>query len=64
MRLKDAVVSKLTDMQARLERIDASEILAKIRADLAYRLPQSGKPLGMIVLSRQEAEKLIEDIAK
>jgi len=37
-------------------------MLAKIRADLAYRLPQSGKPLGHIVLTREQAEQLIEDI--
>jgi hypothetical protein len=50
------------ELQARLDRIDGSEVLAKIRADLAYRLPQSGKPLGHILLRREEAERLIEDI--
>ena len=50
------------EMQARLDRIDGSKVLAKIRADLAYRLPQSGKPLNHIVLERKDAEQLIEDI--
>jgi hypothetical protein len=50
------------ELQARLDRIDGSVVLARIRADLAYRLPQSGKPLGHIVLTRKEAEQLIEDI--
>jgi hypothetical protein len=49
-------------LQARLDQIDRSEMLAKIRADLAYRLPQSGKPLGHIVLTREQAEQLVEDI--
>jgi hypothetical protein len=50
------------EMQARLDRIDASPVLAKIRADLAFRMPQSGKPLGHIVIPREEAERLIADI--
>ena len=37
-------------------------MLRKIRADIAYRLPQSGKPLGHIVLTGEEAEQLVEEI--
>jgi hypothetical protein len=50
------------ELQARLDRIDGSRVLAKIRADLAYRLPQSGRPLNHVVLDREQAEQLIEDI--
>jgi hypothetical protein len=57
-------LNELEDLRQRMARIDRSAILAKSRADLAYRLPQSGKPLGHIVLSRQEAEQLIEDIGR
>jgi hypothetical protein len=38
----------------RLARIDRSLILASMRAELAYRLPQSGQPLRYIVLTREE----------
>jgi hypothetical protein len=55
-------MSRVKELEERFDRIDRSETLAWIRADLAYRLPQSGKPLGHIVLSRKEAEQLIEDI--
>ena len=37
-------------------------MLRKIRADLAYWLPRSGKPLGHIVLTREDAEQLVEEI--
>ena len=50
------------ELEERLEQIERSEMLRKIKADLAYRLPQSGKPLGHIVLTREQAEQLIEDI--
>jgi hypothetical protein len=50
------------ELQERLEQIERSEMLRKIKADLAYRLPQSGKPLGHIVLTREQAEQLVEDI--
>jgi len=50
------------ELKERLDQIERSAMLAKIRADLAYRLPQSGKPLGHIVLTREQAEQLIEDI--
>jgi hypothetical protein len=50
------------ELLERLEQIERSEMLRKIKADLAYRLPQSGKPLGHIVLTRAEAEQLVEDI--
>jgi len=56
------MMNKLDGPQERLDRIHRSEMLRKIRADLAYRLPQSGKPLGHIVLTREQAEQLIEDI--
>jgi hypothetical protein len=51
-----------TELKARLDRIDASKVLAQIRADLAYRLPHSGARLGHIVLTREQAEQLIADI--
>jgi hypothetical protein len=50
------------ELQERLDRIDRSRVLAKIRDGLAYRLPQSGRPLGNIVLSREDAEELIADV--
>jgi hypothetical protein len=50
------------ELKERLEQIERSAMLRKIRADLAYRLPQSGKPLGHIVLTREQAEQLVEDI--
>jgi hypothetical protein len=50
------------ELQARLDRIDRSAVIAKIRDDVAYRLPLSGQPLGYVVLNRKEAEQLIEDI--
>jgi hypothetical protein len=52
------------EMQARLDRIDGSKVLAKIRADLAYRMPHSGRPLGHIVIPREDAEQLIADIGR
>jgi hypothetical protein len=42
--------------------IERSAIVRKIRAELAFRLPQSRKPLGHIVLTRDEALELIADI--
>jgi hypothetical protein len=50
------------ELKERLDRIEGSPVLAKIRADLAYRLPQSGKPLRHIVLDREQAEQLIDEI--
>ena len=55
-------MSRVKELEERLDRIDRSETLARIRADLAYRPPQSGKPLDHIVFSRKEAEQLTEDI--
>ena len=55
-------MTNLRELKARLDQIDRSEMLRKIRADLAYRLPQPGKPLGHIVLTREEAEQLVEEI--
>ena len=55
-------MSRVRELEEQLDRIDRSETLARIRADLAYRLPQSGKTLGHIVSSRKEAEQLIEDM--
>lgn len=37
-------------------------IIDKIEADLEYRLPQSHKPLSTIVLSREQAEMLLQEI--
>jgi hypothetical protein len=37
-------------------------IIEKIEADLMYRLPTSGKPLSCIVLSREQAEQLLQEI--
>ena len=34
------------------------EVIEKIRADFAYRTPHNGLPLGHIVLTREEAEKI------
>jgi hypothetical protein len=50
------------ELEERLEQIERSEMLRKIKADLAYRLPQSGKPLGHIVLTREQAEQLVDEI--
>jgi hypothetical protein len=55
-------VSTRGELQKRNDRIEGSPVLAKIRADLAYRLPQSGKPLRHIVLDRDQAEQLIDEI--
>ena len=38
-------------------------IIDKIRADLAFRLPNSGRPLGHIVLKRREAEQLLIELS-
>jgi hypothetical protein len=36
------------------------EVIEKIRGELAYTLPESGKPLRYIVLTRKEAERLFD----
>lgn len=38
-----------------------NEIIDKLKADLAYRLPVSGKPLGALVLERERAQALVEE---
>jgi hypothetical protein len=52
----------LVDIVARLAIIARSAIVRKIQTELAFRLPQSRKPLGHIVLTRDEALQLIADI--
>jgi hypothetical protein len=37
-------------------------IIEKIEADLAYRLPTSGKPLSSVLLSREQAEELLREV--
>ena len=37
-------------------------VAKKIEDDLALRLPQSGKPLGHIILTRDQAEALLKEI--
>ena len=39
-------------------------IIEKIEDDLAYRLPNSGKPLIVITMSREQAEQLLREIAE
>jgi hypothetical protein len=39
-----------------------SRAVQKLEDDLEYRLPQSNKPLGTIVLSREIAEELLTEI--
>ena len=36
-------------------------VIDKIRDDLAYRTPTSNKPLAHIVLSREQAERLVTE---
>lgn len=38
--------------------------IEKVRADLAYRLPGSGKPLAYVVLTRDEAERLVAEFGE
>jgi hypothetical protein len=37
------------------------KIIYKVRADLAYRMPNTGAALGHIVLKREEAEQLLKE---
>jgi hypothetical protein len=38
-----------------------SKAIAELEEQLAYRLPNSGKPLGTIVLTRAQAERLVKE---
>jgi hypothetical protein len=37
-------------------------VIRKIEDDLAYRFPQSARPMSVIMLSRAEAEQLLKEI--
>jgi hypothetical protein len=37
-------------------------VIRKIEDDLAYRFPQSNRPMSVIMLSRAEAEQLLKEI--
>jgi hypothetical protein len=39
-----------------------SNVIDKIEADLAYRLPTSNKQMSCIVLSREQAEQLLQEV--
>jgi hypothetical protein len=41
----------------------SNKVIDKVRADLDYRTPQGGKPLGHIVLDRAAAEQLCQEHA-
>jgi hypothetical protein len=43
---------------------DQPLVIEKVKADLAYRLPNSGAPLGSILLPRSMAERLVAEWEK
>jgi hypothetical protein len=51
--MPDPSKEDLDDVMARLPAIE------RIKRDLAYRLPESGKPLGYVVLTREQAAELL-----
>jgi hypothetical protein len=49
----DAATVDLDDVAARLPALE------RIRRDLDYRLPESGRPLAYVVLTREQAAELL-----
>ena len=41
---------------------DLRSVIRKIEDDLAYRFPQTQRKMSSIILSREEAEQLLEEI--
>ena len=45
-----------------MNKLKLASVIEKIEADLEYRLPQSGRALSCVMLSREQAEALLQYI--